>query len=59
MKVLLYLKAVGVCFDCLFLQISDKSVAEFGTYQVCQEKQVYERAWENRSQEKKVYKRAW
>ena len=36
-----YLETVGVCFDSLFLQISNESMAEPGAHQVSQEKQVY------------------
>ena len=52
----MYLKTVSVSFDCFFLQISNKSVAEPGTHDVSQEKQVHKNAWQNAKQEIQVCK---
>lgn len=45
-----YLETVGVCFDSLFLQISNKSMAEPGADQVSQEKQVYKNPFEKKEE---------
>lgn len=44
-RVLWYLDTMSIRFNSFLLQVTNKSVAKLGAYQVGQEKQVYKRSW--------------